>query len=127
MVRGRPGPVVLWGSAWGHLGVATDEADGHPAAEEIDTLVRYLQRHQERLDYRIARKGSYPVRSGGIESANTFICHVRLKRSGAWWYTTNANQALALRCTKYDGTFDLLFDRSQQRIPKKAKQMPPKK
>jgi hypothetical protein len=36
--------------------------------------------------------------SGGIESANTCIGHVRLKRSGAWWYVTSANQMLALRC-----------------------------
>jgi hypothetical protein len=55
------------------------------AAREIDTLVRYLQRHQERLDYQFARQGGYPMGSGGIESANKFICHVRLKRSGAWW------------------------------------------
>jgi hypothetical protein len=55
------------------------------AAAEIGKLIGYLQRHQERLDYRFARKGGYPIGSGGIESANKFICHVRLKRSGAWW------------------------------------------
>jgi hypothetical protein len=55
------------------------------AAEEISKLIAYLQRHQERLDYRFARKGGSPMGSGGIESANKFICHVRLKRSGAWW------------------------------------------
>src|ERR671914_1959766 len=55
------------------------------AAQEIAKLIAYLQRHQERLDYRFARKGGYPMGSGGIESANKFICHVRLKRSGAWW------------------------------------------
>ena len=55
------------------------------AAKEMTTLIRYLQRHQERLDDRFARKGGYPMGSGGIESANTRICHVRLKRSGAWW------------------------------------------
>jgi hypothetical protein len=55
------------------------------AAEEIAKLIAYLQRHQERLDDRFARKGGYPMGSGGIESANKFICHVRLKRSGAWW------------------------------------------
>jgi hypothetical protein len=53
------------------------------AAEEIGTLIRYLQRHQERVDYRFPRKGGYPMGSGGIESANKFICHVLLKRSGA--------------------------------------------
>ena len=44
--------------------------------------------------------------SGGIESANKFICHVRLKRSGAWWYERTSNQMLALRCAKYNGTFE---------------------
>jgi hypothetical protein len=97
------------------------------AAEEIAKLIAYLQRHQERLDDRFARKGGYPMGSGGIESANKFICHVRLKRSGAWWYVTNANQMLALRCAKYNGTFDRLFDRSQPRRSKEAGQMPPKK
>jgi hypothetical protein len=55
-----------------------------PAAEEIAKLIPYLQRHQERLNYRFARKGGYPMGSGWIESTNKFICHVRLKRSGAW-------------------------------------------
>ena len=86
------------------------------AAEEIRKLIAYLQRHQERLDDRFARKGGYPMGSGGIESANKFICHVRLKRSGAWWYVTNANQMLALRCAKYNGTFDRVFARYQQRM-----------
>jgi hypothetical protein len=87
-----------------------------PAAEAIAKLIAYLQRHQERLDYRFARKGGYPMGSGGIESANKFICHVRLKRSGAWWYVTNANQMLALRCAKYNGTFDRVFARYRQRL-----------
>jgi hypothetical protein len=86
------------------------------AAEEIRKLIAYLQRHQERLDYRFARKGGYPMGSGGIESANKFICHVRLKRSGAWWYVTNANQMLALRCAKYNGTFERIFARYRQRL-----------
>jgi hypothetical protein len=86
------------------------------AAEEITKLIAYLQRHQARVDYRFARKGGYPMGSGGIESANKFICHVRLKRSGAWWYVTNANQMLALRCAKYNGTFDRVFERYRQRL-----------
>jgi hypothetical protein len=66
-----------------------------PAATEIAKLIRYLQGHQERLDDRLARKDGCPMGSGGIESANRFICHVRLKRSGTWWYVKNANQMLA--------------------------------
>ena len=42
--------------------------------------------------------------------------HVRLKRSGAWWYELNSNQMLALRCAKYNGTFDQVFVRYQQRL-----------
>ena len=60
----------------------------------------------------------YPLGSGGIESSNKFICHVRLKRSGAWWYELNSNQMLALRCSKYNGTFDQVFARHQQRLRK---------
>lgn len=44
-----------------------------------------------------------------MESSNKFICHVRLKRSGAWWYEESSNQMLALRCAKYNGTFDQVF------------------
>jgi hypothetical protein len=98
-----------------------------PAAAEIAKLIRYLQRHQVRLDYRFARKGGYPIGSGGIASANKFICHVRLKRSGAWWYVTNANQRLALRCAKYNGTFDRVFERYRQRVREESVQKPPKK
>jgi hypothetical protein len=41
------------------------------------------------------------------------ICHVRLKRSGAWWYEESSNHMLALRCAKYNGTFEQVFTRDQ--------------
>jgi hypothetical protein len=108
---------LFWGEVHGGIGgLQRMKPTDAQATEEIDRLLRYLQRHQERLDYRFARKGGYPMGSGGIESANTFICHGRLKRSGAWWYVTNANQMLALRCAKYNGTFDRVFERYRQRI-----------
>ena len=101
------------GVIWGLQRLKPTDAQ---AAQELATLLAYLQRHQERLDYRFARKGGYPMGSGGIELANKFIGHVRLKRSGAWWYVTNANQRLALRCAKYNGTFDRIFARDRQRL-----------
>jgi hypothetical protein len=108
---------LFWGEVHGVIwGLQRMRPTNTQAAEEIGKLIGYLQRHQERLDYRFARKGGYPMGSGGIESANKFICHVRLKRSGAWWYVTNANQMLALRCAKYNGTFDRVFARYRQRI-----------
>jgi len=79
------------------------------AKREIDSLIGYLKENEDRVDYKFYRKGGYPLGSGGIESSNKTICHVRLKRSGAWWYVEKANQMLALRCAKYNGTFQKLF------------------
>lgn len=72
-----------------------------------------------RAHYRQLRRGGYPLGRGGIESSNKFICHVRLKHSGAWWYENNSNQMLALRCAKYNGTFERVFKHHQQR-PREA-------
>jgi Uncharacterised protein family (UPF0236) len=88
-----------------------------PTSEEarkaIDNCWVYLNEHRGRTAYGQLRRGGYPLGSGGMESANKFICHVRLKRSGAWWYEANSNQMLALRCAKYNGTFDQVFTRYQ--------------
>jgi hypothetical protein len=90
---------VIWG-------LQRMQPSNDQAAEEIKSTIVYLTNNQHRIDYNAARKGGYPIGSGGIESANKFICHVRLKRSGAWWYIPNGNHMLALRCAKYNGTFD---------------------
>jgi Uncharacterised protein family (UPF0236) len=119
---------LFWGEVHGVIwGLQRMKPTDAQAAEEITKLIGYLQRHQERLDYQFARKGGYPIGSGGIESANKFICHVRLKRSGAWWYVANANQMLALRCAKYNGTFDRIFDRYRRRLQEQSGRKPPKK
>ena len=85
------------------------------AAEEIRKLLGYLEVNQGRLKYGSLRRKGYPLGSGGIESANKFISHVRLKRSGAWWYVERANLMLTLRCAKYNGTFGRAFKNYQQR------------
>ena len=51
-------------------------------------------------------------------SPNKTVCHLRLKRSGAWWYKEKANLMLALRCAKYNGTFQRLFRRYMERQKK---------
>ena len=56
------------------------------ANHEMIKLIDYLHEHRHRTTYERLRRGGYPLGSGGIESANKFICHTRLKRSGAWWY-----------------------------------------
>ena len=81
------------------------------AKDEIRKLVGYLQTNAHRINYRSFKRGQYPRGSGGIESANKFICHVRMKRSGAWWYVLNGNTMLRLRCAFYNETFDEVFAR----------------
>jgi Uncharacterised protein family (UPF0236) len=83
------------------------------ALKAIDNCWVYLNDHRGRTHYGKLRRGGYPLGSGGMESSNKFICHVRLKRSGAWWYEASSNQMLALRCAKYNGTFDQVFTRYQ--------------
>src|SRR5215471_8387758 len=83
------------------------------ARKAIDNCWVYLTDHRYRTHYRTLRRGGYPLGRGGMESANKCICHVRLKRSGAWWYEDRSNQMLALRCAQYNGTFDQVFTRSQ--------------
>jgi hypothetical protein len=97
-------------------GLKRMQAQSDEAAKAIANCWDYLEEHRGRTAYQKLRRGGYPLGSGGIESSNKFICHVRLKRSGAWWYEINSNQMLALRCAKYNGTFDQVFARHQQRL-----------
>lgn len=78
--------------------------------EEIRKFKGYLENNCERIDYDAANRGGFPLGSGGIESANKFICHIRIKRSGAWWYERNANAMLRIRCAKYNGTIDRILN-----------------
>lgn len=91
-----------------------DEATG----EEIRKLIGYLQNNRERIHYKGDRIGGYPIGSGGIESANKFICHTRMKRSGAWWVRETGNEMLAIRCAIYNGTYDRIFEKYKKaRMP----------
>jgi hypothetical protein len=90
-----------------------------PASPEAAKLIRqtanYLKNHARRMDYGTLRRGGYHIGSGAIESANKLISHVRLKRPGAWWYPSNANNILKLRCAKYNGTFDKVMQRHRDK------------
>ena len=79
------------------------------AKAEIEKLIGYLAKNYDRIHYRGDRIGGYPIGSGGIESANKFICHTRMKRSGAWWVQTTGNHMLRIRCAIYNETFDKVF------------------
>jgi hypothetical protein len=112
------------GVRWGlqRMRPATDTAAAASA-----NLLGSLQHNRERINYRTQRRAGYPLGRGGIEAANKFICHVRLKRSGAWWYVANSNHMLALRCAKYNGTFERVFERYRQKMLAKSQQKNVKK
>ncbi len=81
------------------------------AKEEIRKLIGYLDNNRDRLGYAKCRREGLPIGSGGIESANKYISHARLKRSGAWWLIPNGNNMLRLRCAIYNGTYDRVLQR----------------
>jgi hypothetical protein len=95
---------VMWGLP--RMAPRSPEAEG-----EIRKLIGYLQTNAHRINSRSFKRGQYPRGSGGIESANNFICHVRMTRSGAWWYVIKGNTMLRLRCAFYNETFDEVFAR----------------
>jgi hypothetical protein len=92
-----------------------------PASSEASKLITnaivHLKKHSGRVNYASARRGGYHIGSGAIESANKMICHGRLKRTGAWWYPSCANNILKLRCAKYNATFDRVMELHRQRHP----------
>lgn len=79
------------------------------AKEEIRKLIGYLTNNIHRVGYQECRDEGIPIGSGGIESANKYISHARLKLSGAWWLEENGNAMLRIRCAIYNGTFDVSF------------------
>ena len=89
------------------------------AKECIRKTANYLNNNRDRFNYHGARRGGYAIGSGGIESANKFICHVRIKRSGAWWLVSNCNNMLKVRCALVNGTYEELFEKRS--IQEKAK------
>ena len=81
------------------------------AEEQIKKTIGYLSKRKDKVNYGSLKRGGFHIGSGGIESSNKFVSNVRLKRSGAWWYPTNANNILKLRCSKYNGTFDPIMEK----------------
>lgn len=77
--------------------------------EKIRQLIGYLENNRERIHYEADREDGYPIGSGGIESAHKFVCHTRMKRSGAWWIKESGNNMLRVRCAMVNGTYERVF------------------
>jgi hypothetical protein len=81
------------------------------ARQTIHNLAAYLDKQRFRIHFRHNRRRGLPNGSGAIESANKFLCHARLKVSGAWWLEEKSNAMLRIRCAIHNRTFDSLFRR----------------
>ncbi len=91
-------------------GLQRMKPSNNEAKEEIRKLIGYLKNNNNKIHYHGDRIGGYPIGSGGIESANKFICHTRMKRSGAWWVKETGNEMLRIRCAIFNGTYDKVFE-----------------
>jgi hypothetical protein len=85
-------------------GLKRMQAQSDEAQKAIANCWDYLHAHRGRTTYQKLRRGGYPLGSGGIESSNTFMCHVRLKRSGAWWYEGPRSRRRPLSATQHHPT-----------------------
>lgn len=90
-------------------GLTRMKHESQDATEAIEALRGYLDTHRARLDYQELKEGGFPCGSGGIESANKYLVHGRLKRSGAWWLEDHGNGMLRIRCAIKNKTFIKVF------------------
>jgi hypothetical protein len=58
---------------------------------------RYLKNRLDCLDYPSALKAGLPIGSGLIESGHRHVLHARLKKAGAAWLASSADQLAQLR------------------------------
>jgi len=93
------------------LSILRDMEPTTPAArEKIRKMIGYLEKNQDRIHYETDREDGYPIGSGGIESSHKYVCHTRMKRSGAWWVKESGNGMLRVRCAVVNGTYDRIFE-----------------
>ena len=90
------------------------------AGERIRKLAGYLEKNRDRIHYETDKEDGYPIGSGGIESSHKFVCHTRMKRSGAWWVKESGNGMLRIRCAVVNGTYERVFKHytAQSRQPR---------
>jgi len=78
--------------------IEADNIDDKQAPVRV--CYRYLSNRTNQLDYKTAIENDLPIGSGEIESAHKYVIQKRLKLSGAWWKTNNADSMLALRVVR---------------------------
>jgi hypothetical protein len=79
-----------------------------PVAEAVTKEVAYFREHQDRMDYRAARRAGEPIGSGPVE-ATCRQGQCRFKRPGQFWSTVGDEALLCLETFWRNERWDLLF------------------
>ena len=79
--------------------LATDPATERHQA--VESLMGYLAKHVDRLNYRLRLHQGKSIGSGMIEGAAKNLVGKRLKQTGARWKVANANKMAELCCLNY--------------------------
>ena len=79
-----------------------------PAAQTAAKEIAYLQEHQERMDYRAARRAGEPIGSGPVE-ATCRQMQCRFKRPGQFWSQAGDEALMCLEIFWRNGRWHLLF------------------
>jgi hypothetical protein len=86
------------------------------AAEAVQKEVNYFYQHQDRMDYRAARRRGEPIGSGAVE-ATCRQAQCRFKRPGQFWSQEGDEALLCLETFWRNGRWHLLFPHAQPHDP----------
>lgn len=81
------------------------------AKAAIRKLIGYLDNNRDGLGYAKCRRDGLPIGGGGIESANKYISHARLKPSGAWGLLPNGTNTRRSTCAICSGPYERVLQR----------------
>jgi hypothetical protein len=90
----------------------------HKKRQAVEAELKYLESHQERMDYDVARRAGEPQGSGAMESTcRQYQC--RFKRPGQFWSCAGDEALMCLETFWRNGRWHLLFPHSTHGNPSK--------
>jgi hypothetical protein len=79
------------------------------AKEKLADLIKYFEKHTDRMRYAAYRKAGMLIGSGAIESVHNWVIQARCRLPGMRWSVEGANAMLRLRCAWASDHWDDIF------------------